>query len=95
MVKKMAKKHAERTLKQKKDREEEKEIIYVEESEHLTFLSGALLDILNKNIKAKKRTIVFCNTLASCRSTDHFLTESGVKTSNYHGGVPPMVKSLF
>ncbi|EFN53871.1 hypothetical protein CHLNCDRAFT_58353 [Chlorella variabilis] len=36
-----------------------------------------------------KRVMVFCNTLASCRAADHFLTERGLQTACYHGDVPP------
>eukprot|EP00884_Botryococcus_braunii_P001289 jgi/Botrbrau1/11160/Bobra.182_2s0015.1 len=35
-----------------------------------------------------KHVMVFCNTLASCRATEHHLAERGVPTVCYHGDVP-------
>lgn len=35
-----------------------------------------------------KRLMVFCNTLDSCRATEHHLRERGVPTLCYHGDVP-------
>lgn len=35
-----------------------------------------------------KHVMVFCNTLASCRATEHHLAERGVPTLCYHGDVP-------
>ena len=35
------------------------------------------------------RTIVFCNTLASCRACEHHLSELGFATLCLHGDVPP------
>lgn len=32
--------------------------------------------------------MVFCNTLDSCRATEHYLRERGVPTLCYHGDVP-------
>jgi superfamily II DNA/RNA helicase len=32
--------------------------------------------------------MVFCNTLGSCRAVDHFLSERGTSSVNYHGAVP-------
>jgi superfamily II DNA/RNA helicase len=32
--------------------------------------------------------MVFCNTLDSCRATEHFLRERGMPTLCYHGDVP-------
>jgi hypothetical protein len=29
--------------------------------------------------------MVFCNTLDSCRATEHFLAEAGLPTLSYHG----------
>lgn len=48
-----------------------------------------LLAILQKDLKERKRVIVFCNTIPSCRSTDHFLNEHGIQTSCYHGEIKP------
>ena len=35
-----------------------------------------------------KKVMVFCNTLASARATEHFLRERGLPTLSYHGDVP-------
>lgn len=52
-----------------------------------------LLELLNKTIAQGKRAIVFCKTIPSCRSTDHFLTEHNIKTACLHGGIPPIVRA--
>jgi hypothetical protein len=31
--------------------------------------------------------MVFCNTLDSCRATEHFLAEAGLPTLSYHGAL--------
>eukprot|EP01116_Phalansterium_solitarium_P022362 TRINITY_DN7353_c0_g1_i1.p1 TRINITY_DN7353_c0_g1~~TRINITY_DN7353_c0_g1_i1.p1 ORF type:complete len:744 (+),score=249.24 TRINITY_DN7353_c0_g1_i1:92-2323(+) len=36
-----------------------------------------------------RKTIVFCNTVDSCRSTDYFLVEQGYRTACYHGDILP------
>ncbi len=35
-----------------------------------------------------QRLMVFCNTLDSCRATEHHLRERGVPTLCYHGDIP-------
>ena len=35
--------------------------------------------------------MVFCNTLDSCRATEHALQEAGLPTRCYHGDVPLQV----
>lgn len=35
-----------------------------------------------------KRTIIFCNTISSCRFLDHELRELGFSTTSYHGDIP-------
>ena len=35
-----------------------------------------------------RRTMVFCNTLDSCRAAEHYLVERGVATVCHHGDVP-------
>ncbi|KAL6064701.1 RNA helicase, DEAD-box type, Q motif protein [Balamuthia mandrillaris] len=47
----------------------------------------ALVTALHK--EGKVPTLVFCNTIASARSTEHFLSEQGFNTANYHSGIPP------
>jgi hypothetical protein len=53
-----------------------------------------LLQVLS-NMKDSSKTIVFCNTIACARSTDHFLKEQGKSTSNYHGLILPEVRSCL
>lgn len=54
--------------------------------------SANKLDLLLQVIEGEhlrgRRVMVFCNTLASCRAADHFLTERGLQTACYHGDVP-------
>ena len=38
-----------------------------------------------------RRIMVFCNTLDSCRATEHALQEAGLPTRCYHGDVPLQV----
>jgi superfamily II DNA/RNA helicase len=38
-----------------------------------------------------KRTLIFCNNVASCRSTEHFLREQGFQTGSFHGDILPKV----
>lgn len=47
----------------------------------------ALIEAL-KSSKAKQQ-IVFCNTIPSCNSTEHFLREEGFATTCYHGDILP------
>ena len=35
-----------------------------------------------------RRAMVFCNTLDSCRATEHFLREKDIQTCCYHGDIP-------
>jgi len=38
--------------------------------------------------------LVFCNSIASCRSTEHALRESGVQSLGLHGGIPPRLRDV-
>ncbi len=40
-------------------------------------------------------TMVFCNTVPSARAVEHYLSENGFKTTNYHGSIPPQVFCTF
>ena len=53
-----------------------------------------LLKLLIQDSHENIKTMVFCNNLASCRSTGHFLESVGQKSSNFHGGIPPQVSFL-
>eukprot|EP00250_Pteridium_aquilinum_P009696 c18867_g1_i1 orf=66-1937(+) len=48
----------------------------------------SLLQVLEPSLSKGERVMVFCNTLSSCRAVDHFLSENGISTVNYHGAVP-------
>eukprot|EP00698_Gefionella_okellyi_P022180 TRINITY_DN7311_c0_g2_i1.p1 TRINITY_DN7311_c0_g2~~TRINITY_DN7311_c0_g2_i1.p1 ORF type:complete len:555 (+),score=144.84 TRINITY_DN7311_c0_g2_i1:2-1666(+) len=48
---------------------------------------GPLLQAINENPDLP--TLVFCNTIASCRAADHYLREKGVFAVCFHGGIPP------
>jgi len=44
-----------------------------------------LLDVLHQH--KDKPTLIFCNTVNSCRAAEHALTEAGIKSGCYHGEV--------
>ena len=46
------------------------------------------MQLLESDYARGQRTIVFCNTLDSCRAVEHYLSEQGVSTVCYHGDVP-------
>lgn len=37
-------------------------------------------------------TLIFCNTVDSCRAVDYFLRENGIRSVNYHGEIPPKLR---
>lgn len=41
--------------------------------------------MVSGDAKRQHRVMVFCNTLDSCRATEHFLSEAGLPTLSYHG----------
>ncbi|KAK9915806.1 hypothetical protein WJX75_004286 [Coccomyxa subellipsoidea] len=47
-----------------------------------------LVQVVTGEAARGKRLMVFCNTLDSCRATEHHLRERGVPTLCYHGDVP-------
>ena len=53
------------------------------------------LDVLRTLLSAEargdksKRTMVFCNTVPSCRAVEHALSEAGLTTVSYHGDMTP------
>ncbi|GJQ11195.1 hypothetical protein GpartN1_g2986.t1 [Galdieria partita] len=44
---------------------------------------------------AANHIIVFCNTVASCRFVEHYLSERGYHTVNYHGEIPPKKRTAL
>jgi superfamily II DNA/RNA helicase len=38
---------------------------------------------------SENRTIIFCNTVKSCRAVHHALTDNGISASCYHSEIPP------
>ena len=46
------------------------------------------------NSLMREPTMVFCNTLPSCRAVEHYLAEQGFRTVPYHGGIPAKVLVL-
>ena len=44
--------------------------------------------------RQRRRVMVFCNTLDSCRATEHALQEAGLPTRCYHGDVPLQARQL-
>lgn len=56
---------------------------------HQAFLDVfRILQVVSGQAKRRKRVMVFCNTLDSCRATEHFLSEAGLSTLSYHGQSP-------
>eukprot|EP00752_Nemacystus_decipiens_P008081 g7222.t1 len=49
---------------------------------------SALIDITQQHFKDFKRTLVFCNTVKSCRAAEFGLREVDLKALSYHGEVP-------
>jgi len=47
-----------------------------------------LLEVM-KSTKQKGKSMIFCNTIDSCRALDHYLNECGFSVACYHGGIPP------
>eukprot|EP01114_Cavostelium_apophysatum_P020500 TRINITY_DN6890_c0_g1_i1.p1 TRINITY_DN6890_c0_g1~~TRINITY_DN6890_c0_g1_i1.p1 ORF type:complete len:524 (-),score=47.96 TRINITY_DN6890_c0_g1_i1:22-1593(-) len=47
-----------------------------------------ILDSTLSSLQSPQRILVFCNTVPSCRSTDHFLSEQDYKSTSYHGDIP-------
>lgn len=46
------------------------------------------MQLLESDYAKKQHTIVFCNTLDSCRAVEHYLSEQGIPTVCYHGDIP-------
>lgn len=44
--------------------------------------------MLDADVMHKQRTMLFCNTLDSCRAVEHHLRERNIDTVCYHGDVP-------
>lgn len=47
-----------------------------------------LLQTLGADARRKHKTLVFCNTVASCRAVEHFCSEYDIPTVCYHGDMP-------
>ena len=52
-----------------------------------------VLKCFSKKREGAPRTMVFCNTVASCRSLGHFLSEQGVPNVCLHGDIPKARRS--
>eukprot|EP01132_Coremiostelium_polycephalum_P009125 gene9125-11181_t len=54
----------------------------------------ALFNALNESLPTtKNKTMVFCNSPNSCRSTEHTLNENGFKATSLHGEIPAKTRS--
>lgn len=47
-----------------------------------------LQDLVSSLQTKRQKTMIFCNTLNSCRCIEHSLQESGLPTLCYHGEIP-------
>jgi superfamily II DNA/RNA helicase len=64
--------------------------IDVGSKDKLTLLVDTVASNQNRHVQEGKqkqlhRTMIFCNTVASCRAAQHALAESGIETLAYHG----------
>lgn len=46
------------------------------------------IQLVDADYARGQRTMVFCNTLDSCRAVEHYLSEQGIPSVCYHGDVP-------
>jgi superfamily II DNA/RNA helicase len=44
-----------------------------------------LQNVINRFSTKQYRTLIFCNTVDSCRAAEYFLTEAGIASTCYHG----------
>jgi superfamily II DNA/RNA helicase len=55
-----------------------------------------LLEILSSDLDSSSSSsssiLVFCNSMESCRSTEHTLREAGIDVVGLHGGIPPKLR---
>ena len=49
---------------------------------------GVSVQVLGADVAKGRRVMVFCNTLNSCRATEHYLREKEIHTCCYHGDIP-------
>eukprot|EP00890_Picochlorum_soloecismus_P001414 jgi/Picsp_1/2273/NSC_05737-R1_protein len=47
-----------------------------------------LSQLVESDLAKKDKTVVFCNTLNSCRAVEHYLREGDIGTVCYHGDIP-------
>ena len=47
-----------------------------------------LSQLVESDISRNDKTVVFCNTLSSCRAVEHYLREGDIATVCYHGDIP-------
>eukprot|EP00238_Polyblepharides_amylifera_P002626 CAMPEP_0196578182 /NCGR_PEP_ID=MMETSP1081-20130531/7131_1 /TAXON_ID=36882 /ORGANISM="Pyramimonas amylifera, Strain CCMP720" /LENGTH=605 /DNA_ID=CAMNT_0041897317 /DNA_START=222 /DNA_END=2039 /DNA_ORIENTATION=+ len=52
-----------------------------------------LRQVVNRDVKSGKRTMIFCNTVDSCRAVEHYMQENGYSTLCYHGDMPKEVRA--
>ena len=50
--------------------------------------SASIVQVLGVDVAKGRRVMVFCNTLDSCRATEHYLREKDIHTCCYHGDIP-------
>jgi hypothetical protein len=48
--------------------------------------------VLEGEAKRKRRVLVFCNTMDSCRAVEHRCRERELPTVCYHGDMPPLLR---
>ena len=52
--------------------------------------SGQAID---GDVKRGKQTMIFCNTVQSCRAVEHSLSEHDIPSLSYHGDMPKEARS--
>ncbi|KAG2448645.1 hypothetical protein HYH02_006532 [Chlamydomonas schloesseri] len=46
-------------------------------------------EVLSADSRRRQKTLVFCNTVDSCRAVEHYAREEGLAVVCYHGDMPP------
>ena len=60
-----------------------------------SWFAAQLVNILEDNHVARKRTIVFCNTATCCDWLGHHLNQRHLRFIRLHGNIPPKVSNSW
>ena len=51
-------------------------------------------EVLGADSRRAQKTLVFCNTVDSCRAVEHYAREEGLAAVCYHGDMPPEARQV-